>query len=108
MAFLVCFSTTVEDHTKEKAAYLPQAFYETVFRVCRHDDSGFPILRRIARLRYKSPTLLLDSDELPRLVAELGRLSDESGGGRDLLAAVRKAVVRPCTLTISGDMYPEL
>ena len=108
MAFLVCYSATVEDHVGPPAAYLPQGFYETIFRVCRHRDSGFPILGRIARLRYKSPTLLVGPDELPQLVVELRRLPDESGGGRDLLAAASEAIVRPCSLAISGDMYPEL
>lgn len=108
LAFLVCYSATVEDHARDRAAYLPQMFYETIFRVCRHEESGFPILGRIARLRYKSPPLLVGRDELPQFVVELRRLRDESGGGRDLLAAANKAIARPCSLTISGDMCPEL
>lgn len=107
LAFLVCYSMTVEDHPRDPAAYLPQGFYETISRVCRAEGSGFPILGRIARLRYKSPTLLVGRDELPRLVAELHLLRD-ANGARDLLAAAEKALERPCSLTISADMCPEL
>lgn len=111
MAFLVCYSLAVEDHAKDprrQAAYLSQAFYELIFDVCRPDRRAFPVLGRIANLRYKSPTLLLDGPALIQLVRELRSLAHGGDGARDLLAASEQAMARQCSLTISGDMYPEL
>ena len=108
MAFLICYSSTVEDHPREKAAYLPQSFYEWIVKVCRADEDRFPRLRQIASLRYKSPTLLLTPRELPLLVKELQHLNSDDTGALDFMAAATEAIARPCSLTISGDMYPEL
>ena len=111
MAFLVCYSRDIEDHARDRrqhAAYLPQVFYELIFEVCRSDQRTFPVLGRIASLRYKSPTLLVDGPELAQLTQELSSLSGGGDGARDLLAAVEEAMARRCSLTISGDMYPEL
>lgn len=45
--------------------------------------------------------------EFPLLVAELHLLRN-TNGARDLLAAAEEARKRPCSLTISADMSPEL
>ena len=108
MAFLVCYSRSLDDHTKDRAAYLPQSFYELIFNVCCDDATTYPVLHLIARLKYHSPTMLMSSGELPGLINELHRLGDAGAGGRDLLASAQEAMRRSCSLTISGDMHPEL
>ena len=111
MAFLVWYSRTIEDHARDhqhRAAYLPQAFYELIYAVCRPSQRAFPVLSRIASLRYKSPRLLVADADLESLINELGRLPGSGDGGRDLLAAAEAAIARSCSLTISADMYPEL
>lgn len=111
MAFLVCYSQVVEDHAqdpRQTAAYLPQSFYERIFAVCRPDPRTFPVLGRIAKLRYESPPLLVQGAELPQLVRELSALEQGAEGVGDLRAAVESAMARRCSLTISGDMHAEL
>lgn len=112
MAFLVCYSTDPpEDHTRDVAIYLDQAFYKMIFEHCRGLESGFAILGAIAALRYKSPTLVVDPDSLKMLACELNRLSDNGhlhSQVPDLCAVVDSALKRNCSLTVSGDMYPEL
>ena len=108
MAFLVCYSETTEDHARERAAYLPQAFYELIFEVCRDEGSGYPVLGEMARLRYDGPAMQVGPDRLPQLMVELRNLGTRGRGAVDLLAAAEEAKVRGCSLTISGDMHPEL
>jgi hypothetical protein len=111
MAFLVCFSRKLEDHAQIRAAYLPQTFYELIFTTCLSDDAEFDVLRDIARLRYKSPSILIGADRLVRLLEELDRLREAVGGRdgiSDLSQAAEQAISDGCSLTISGDMYPEL
>ena len=82
--------------------------YVTIFLRCRSELSGFPCLGRIARLRYKSPTSLVGPEDLPGLIDELRRLGNQGSDAHDLMNAAREAMVRRCSLTISGDMCPEL
>jgi hypothetical protein len=69
------------------------------------------VLREIALLRYKSPTLVVSGERLALLDQDLARLA-VSGASRPQIAALRevcaKAVADGCALTVSGDMYPEL
>jgi hypothetical protein len=112
MAFLVCYSKSPpDDHAIDKAIYLDQSFYQLIFTCCRSELGGYPVLREIASLKYKSPTLVLNKEQLILLEQELINL--EKVGQRhpqiaDLRQACYNAKSKDCTLTISGDMYPEL
>jgi len=90
---------------------MDQRFYELIFARCRSDDAPYTVLRDIASLRYKSPTLVVTPDRLALLESELTRL-EVSGASHpqiaELRAACKKADAEGCCLTISGDMYPEL
>ncbi len=88
---------------------MDQRFYELIFTHCR--SGGYSVLRDVASLRYKSPTLVLARDRLLELDQELARL-DASGVSHPQIAELRavcaNAVSEGCHLTISGDMFPEL
>jgi len=112
MAFLVCFSSQPpDDHTRHKAIYLNQAFYALIFAHCRSDDCTYSVLREIASLRYKSPTMVVGQDRLGLLAQELvdfeasGQSHPQIGEFEQVCA---KARADGFSLTISGDMYPEL
>lgn len=112
MAFLVCYSQSPpSDHAKNRAIYLNQQFYELIFRTCRHAASDFEILRDISLLRYKSPVLVVGLESLNTLVAEIDLLGDsrrshkQIGEFRQVCETARE---QQLSLTISGDMYPEL
>lgn len=112
MAFLVCYSNDPpRDHTRNKAAYLDQRFYELIFAHCRSADGPYRVLRDIASLRYKSPTMVVRDERLAVLVQDLAIFA-ASGLSHDQTAEFRQvclqAQVEQCALTISGDMYPEL
>ena len=112
MAFLVCYSwSPPEDHTRHVAIYLDQRFYELIWQNCRSESEPYTILREIALLRYKSPTLVVGGDRLTQLDRDLVRLA-ESAVSHSQIASLRevcaKAVADGCALTVSGDMYPEL
>lgn len=112
MAFLVCYSAAPPaDHARKQAAYLDQRFYELIVAHCRADEAPYAVLRDIASLRYKSPTLVLKPDRLALLERELTQL-EVSGVSHPQLAELRLACshakAEGCSLTISGDMYPEL
>lgn len=112
MAFVVCFSwSPPDDHTRHGAIYLDQRFYELIYGRCRFEGGPYTVLREIALLRYKSPTLAVAGDRLRLLDQDLSRLA-ESGASHPQIAALRqviaKAVTDGCSLTASGDMYPEL
>ncbi len=112
MAFLVCFSwSPPDDHAQHRAIYLDQTFYESIWRECRVDDDPYTVLREIALLQYKSPTLVVAADRLPQLERELVRL-EKSGVSHpqiaDFRAVCAKAIADGCVITVSGDMYPEL
>lgn len=112
MAFLVCYSwSPPDDHTRHRAIYLDQRFYELIWRNCRADNAPYTVLREIALLRYKSPTLVINGDRLTQLDQDLVRLA-ESGVSHPQIAAFRdvctKAVAGGVAITVSGDMYPEL
>jgi hypothetical protein len=98
MAFLVCFSSSLADHTLNKAIYLDQAFYELIYAHCRSE-----------RERY--PTIIVGPDRLTSLPGELAMLS-ASGASHAQMAEFSQVCARAqsdgCSLTISGDMYPEL
>ncbi len=116
MAFLVCYwrrplEEWNEDHKEsyeDKAIYLDQQFYELIYRCCR---DSYDVLREIAELKYKSPTLVIGGERLAILEQELTRLFNS--GARHLQIpefeeVCAKAANCACFLAISGDMYPEL
>jgi hypothetical protein len=90
---------------------LNQQFYELIFRTCRSEDDQYVVLREMAQLKYKSPTVVVASDRLEQLIRELARL-EETGAVHPQIADFRQVCARAtsdgCSLTISGDMYPEL
>jgi hypothetical protein len=112
VAFLVCYSwSPPDDHTRHRAIYLDQRFYELIWQNCRSESDPYTVLREIALLRYKSPSLVVGGDRLTQLDQDLVRFA-ESGVSHPQIAALRevcaKAVADGCALTVSGDMYPEL
>lgn len=112
MAFLVCYSRRPpEDHTRHQAIYLDQKFYELIFSCCRDERGPYEILREIASMRYKSPTLVVREDRLDLLQRELETLST-SGHSHHQISEFRRvchnARAAECALAIGGDMYPEL
>ena len=112
MAFVVCYSwSPPDDHTRHRAIYLDQQFYELIYGHCRSEGSPYSVLREIALLRYKSPTLVVSGERLTLLDQDLKRLA-ESGASHSQTAVLRqvcaKAIADGCALTVSGDMYPEL
>jgi hypothetical protein len=112
MAFLVCYSRSApDDHVRQQSIYLDQKFYEMIFQHCIAERSVFAVLSVVASLRYKSPLLVVAGDELDSLADELTHL-EQSGHSHPQLAEFRqvcaKAKADGCSLSISGDMYPEL
>ena len=112
MAFLVCYSRSApDDHARHKAVYLDQRFYEMIFRHCVVERSHYANLSVIASLRYKSPLVVVAGDNLDSLAHELAQLK-RAGHQHPQLAEFRqvcaKAKADGCSLSISGDMYPEL
>ncbi len=112
MAFLVCYSRCPSgDHTRDRAIYLDQRFYELIFVNCRVEGGPFTVLREIATLRYKSPILIVDGNRLELLDRELADF-EALGHSHPQIAKFRQVCGEPqaipCALTISGDMYPEL
>jgi len=112
VAFLVCYSRSPpHDHTRYRAIYLDQRFYELIFRNCLPEGVAYTVLREIARLRYKSPILVIGGDRLAEFDGDLISLA-ESGASHPQIASLRevcaKAATDGCALTVSGDMYPEL
>jgi hypothetical protein len=112
MAFLVCYSRSApDDHTRQKAIYLDQGFYEMIFQQCMMERSHYANLSVVASLRYKSPLLLVAGDNLDSLAKELVHL-EGAGHSHPQLAEFRQACAKAkadgCSLSISGDMYPEL
>ena len=111
MAYLVCYSNSIDDDTKAKAIYLDQLFYELIFRRCRDESSGYVLLRQIALLRYKSPRIMIPAEQLSELATELANLQKNRGYHpqiEDLKIVCDTASNKNIGLTISGDMYPEL
>jgi hypothetical protein len=112
VAFVVCYSwSPPDDHTRHGAIYLNQQFYELIFKHCRLAGGPYVVLREIALLKYKSPTLVVSVDRLAVLDQELMSLG-ESGVSHPQITELRqvcaKATSDGCALTVSGDMYPEL
>ena len=112
MAFLVRFSTLPpDDNSLTRAIYLDQQFYESIFAHCRNEAGPYQILRRIALLRYKSPSLFVVGDDLQLLDQELVHFA-ESSRGHPQIAPFRQVCVEAGAsgraLIVSGDMYPEL
>jgi hypothetical protein len=112
VGFLVCYSRSAPtDHGRQKAIYLDQKFYELIFRECMTKRSYFANLSVIASLRYNSPLVVVDGDHLDSLSREL---ADLEGAGEthpqlaDFRQVCAKAKADGCSLSISGDMYPEL
>lgn len=94
-----------------RAIYLSQGFYRRIHRKARKGRSGYTVLREIALLKYKSPTITVGGDRLGQLVADLKKLRGATIFGRkeiaDFLAVCEKAVENGQALWVSGDMYPE-
>jgi hypothetical protein len=90
---------------------MDQNFYELIYTTCPSEQGAYDVLREIALLKYKSPTLVVSGERLSLLDYELSRL-EQSGASHpqipELKAVCAKAVADGCSLTISGDMYPEL
>jgi hypothetical protein len=112
MAFLVCYSSSApEDHTRKKAIYLDQRFYEIIFNECLKDRSAYANLSVVASLRYNSPLVVIEGADLNGLVSEIGRLQ-RSGHDHpqydELRNVCTKAQGEGWNLSISGDMFPEL
>ena len=112
MAFLVCYSRSApHDHTQQVAIYLDQDFYKLIFQNCITDRSHYANLSVIASLRYKSPHLVVSDENLESLAAELEELQ-LSGHAHPQLAelgrACAHAITEGCSLSITGDMHPEL
>lgn len=111
MAFLVCYSKTVEDHTNEQATYLDQNFYEKLFNECSSIENRYAILGKIANLKYKSPTMSIDEGDLQIALDELDQLPDRLQQHKSTHAfrnALEEAIDRKCIVTISADMYREV
>ena len=112
MAFLVCYSSSApEDHTRKKAIYLDQRFYEIIFQECLKDRSAFANLSVVASLRYKSPLIVVVSSDLDGLISEIGTLQKAGHHHpqfEELRQVCTKARTEGCDLSISGDMFPEL
>jgi hypothetical protein len=90
---------------------LNQQFYELIFKHCRSETGPYVVLRDIALLRYKSPTLIVSGDQLRRLDQELITLEDSKlrhPQTCQFREVCNKALSDGIALTISGDMYPEL
>lgn len=112
MAFLVCYSKSApDDHARQKAIYLDQAFYALIFRQCTMNRSRYANLSVIASLRYESPLLVIAGQNLDSLAKELVDL-ERTGQTHPQLAELRsvcdKAKAEGCSLSVSGDMHPEL
>jgi hypothetical protein len=109
---MVCYSwTPPDDHTRQGAIYLSQQFYELIFKNCRSERGPYLVLREIALLKYKSPTLVISGDRLALLGRELMSLEQCHESHRQIAEfrkVCTKAISDGCALTISGDMYPEL
>jgi hypothetical protein len=112
MAFLVSYSQTPPyDHTRNRAIYLDQRFYELIYGNCRSDSGPFRVLRELASLRYKSPILTVSEQRLQQLAQELTCLELSKASHPQIAEfkkVCQKAVSEGCSLTISADMYPEL
>jgi hypothetical protein len=112
MAFLVCYSQVPpDDHARNRAIYLDQKFYELIFENCQSERGPYVVLREMASLRYKSPTLVVSGERLDLLDQELATLvvrgvsPSQTAEFRQVCGKAKEA---GCALTISGDMYPEL
>jgi hypothetical protein len=111
MAFLVCYSLPHKDHVRNRAIYLDQQFYELIFENCRSENEAYPLLRKIALLNYKSPTLIIETHHLVAFEQELARFELLNLGHpqiEEFKSVCGKARSDGYGLTISGDMYPEL
>jgi hypothetical protein len=108
MAFLVRYAV----NELERAIYLSQRFYRLIHRKAGKEGSGYAVLREIALLKYKSPTMTVGGDRLTQLVADLNKLREATIFGRkevsSFLAICEKAVVNGQALWVSGDMAKEL
>ena len=110
MAFLVCYSESPpNDDWKNKAIYLNQAFYATIYKRCRRNATQYPLLAQIAALDYDGE-LVVDADQIAHLIAELAALQSSLWFRRkpidDFIAVCERAEERGVALKIGGDMYP--
>ena len=100
-----------EGNETDTETYLPQKCYESLFRSTAPRDHGYTILRRIALLRYKSPTLTVPTHQLNKLSGELDRFDHDSPGHpaiAEFRVACENAITDGHALWVSGDMYPEM
>ena len=111
MAILVCYSESLEDHAHDRAIYLDHAFYKLIFKHCRNSEKEFPVLKLISGLRYKSPAILISAERIKQLEIELNLLAERNHAHLQLNEfknVCQNAIDRKTSLTVSGDMYPEL
>lgn len=96
----------------ERAIYLSPRFYRLIHRKARKEESGYIVLRDIALLKYKSPTMTVGGDRLAQLITDLKKLRGSAIFGRkevsDFLAVCEKASTNGQALWVSGDMAKEL
>jgi hypothetical protein len=108
MAILVRYAGNEHD----RAIYLSQRFYQRIHRKASKERSGYTVLREIALLKYKSPTMIVGGERLENLITDLKKLEGAILFGKqeatDFLAVCEKASANGQALWISGDMYPEL
>ncbi len=82
-----------------------------IFSHCRHAESGYSIMRDIALLRYKLPSLIVPNTALESLNKELACLAQDGLQHSQISgfqSVVNTAMNTGSSLTISGDLYPEL
>lgn len=112
MGLLVCYSRSApNDHAERQAVYLDQTFYEFIFVHCTMARSSFANLSVIASLRYKSPLVVVHDEQLDALAEELDELACQGHVHpqlSELRHVCRIAKEEGYSLSISGDMYPEL
>jgi hypothetical protein len=108
MAILVRYA----GNERDRVIYLSQRFYRLIHRKASKERSGYTVLREIALLKYKSPTLTVGGDRLEQLISDLKKLNGALIFRRkevsDFLAVCEKAQANSQALWVSGDMYPEL
>lgn len=101
-----------EGDENSTAIYLSRRFYRQIFRKTRKEGSGYTVLRDIALLKYKSPTMTVGGDLLVNLICDLLKLMGESFCNKKEIADFHvvcvKALAKGQALWVSGDMYPEL
>jgi hypothetical protein len=110
MGLLVCRCESGTVDWRAKLAYLDQAFYEYIHRLCRREGQT-GVLARIAALGY-GDEMTIPADRLPELATELAQLEpSDARVGEELArfrAVVELVIDHGSELGVAGDMYPVL